>query len=177
MTWCGIQGHDAVVERLRRSMRLRRLASSYLFIGPPGIGKRTFALRLAQGLLCDRHDERERVRWGDSDERAAKESARRIHGRNAEQKANDDESTGVPQNEPQHPAMIGAYGESDRQLVMSSGDGSRDDAEDPHRDQEHGAERERADEHGGRALLPQRAADDIVHGPRLAHRDAGVHVS
>ena len=29
------------------------MASTFLFVGPPGIGKRTFALQLAQGLLCD----------------------------------------------------------------------------------------------------------------------------
>jgi DNA polymerase-3 subunit delta' len=52
MSWHGIFGHDAVVERFRRALRLGRLAGSYLFVGPPGIGKRSFALRLAQALLC-----------------------------------------------------------------------------------------------------------------------------
>jgi DNA polymerase-3 subunit delta' len=57
MVWCGIEGHDAVVERFRRSLRRGRLASSFLFIGPAGIGKRTFALKLAQALLCERGNE------------------------------------------------------------------------------------------------------------------------
>jgi DNA polymerase III subunit delta' len=59
MAWCGLEGHDAVVERFRRSLVRGRLASSYLFIGPPGIGKRAFAGRLAQGLLCERQAETE----------------------------------------------------------------------------------------------------------------------
>jgi DNA polymerase-3 subunit delta' len=52
MTWQGIIGHDVVVERFRRSLARGRLASTFLFVGPPGIGKRTFALKLAQSLLC-----------------------------------------------------------------------------------------------------------------------------
>lgn len=55
--WQGIYGHDAVVERFRRSLASGRLASSYLFLGPPGIGKRTFALKLAKALLCTNSDE------------------------------------------------------------------------------------------------------------------------
>lgn len=50
--WHGIQGHDEVVERFRRAIQRRRLASSFLFVGPEGIGKRRFALKLAQALLC-----------------------------------------------------------------------------------------------------------------------------
>jgi len=48
-----ILGHERVLERFRRSLERRRLASSFLFLGPPGIGKRTAALYLAQCLLCE----------------------------------------------------------------------------------------------------------------------------
>ncbi len=50
--WQGIVGHDAVAERFRQTLASGRLASTYLFVGPAGIGKRTFAERLAQTLLC-----------------------------------------------------------------------------------------------------------------------------
>lgn len=50
--WQGIYGHDDVVERFRRSIACGRLASTYLFVGPEGIGKRTFAEALAKALLC-----------------------------------------------------------------------------------------------------------------------------
>jgi DNA polymerase-3 subunit delta' len=50
--WHGILGHDAVVEQFRRTVAARRLASTYLFVGPPGVGKRRFALELARALLC-----------------------------------------------------------------------------------------------------------------------------
>src|SRR5256885_174218 len=54
MSWQSIRGHDRVVEKFRRALAKGRLASTFLFVGPPGIGKRTFALKLAQGLLCER---------------------------------------------------------------------------------------------------------------------------
>jgi DNA polymerase III subunit delta' len=54
MSWQGIEGHDDVVEQFRRSLERGRLASTFLFIGPAGIGKRTFAMKLAQTLLCER---------------------------------------------------------------------------------------------------------------------------
>jgi DNA polymerase-3 subunit delta' len=54
MAWQGIEGHDDVVERFRRCWARGRLASTFLFVGPAGIGKRTFAEKLAQALLCQR---------------------------------------------------------------------------------------------------------------------------
>jgi DNA polymerase-3 subunit delta' len=55
--WRGIYGHDAVVERFRRTLESGRLASTYLFVGPEGIGKRRFALELAHALLCNVSDD------------------------------------------------------------------------------------------------------------------------
>jgi DNA polymerase III subunit delta' len=52
MVWQTIHGHDEVAEQFRRALRRGRLASSFLFVGPAGIGKRTFALKLAQSMLC-----------------------------------------------------------------------------------------------------------------------------
>jgi DNA polymerase III subunit delta' len=49
-----LRGHDAVLAHFRRALARGRLASTFLFVGPAGIGKQTFALRLAQGLLCER---------------------------------------------------------------------------------------------------------------------------
>ena len=57
MTWQEIQGHDQVVEQFRQALRRGRLASTFLFVGPPGIGKHTFALKLAQALLCENSPE------------------------------------------------------------------------------------------------------------------------
>jgi DNA polymerase III subunit delta' len=54
--WQGILGHDAVAEQFRQSLAHGRLASSYLFLGPSGIGKRAFAVKLAQALLCQACD-------------------------------------------------------------------------------------------------------------------------
>ncbi len=57
MSWHGIDGHDDVVEQFRRALGRGRLASSFLFVGPAGIGKRTFALKLAQAMLCQTRPE------------------------------------------------------------------------------------------------------------------------
>lgn len=57
MAWQGIVGHDPVVEQFRRALSRGRLATSFLFAGPSGIGKRRFALTLAQALLCTRRPE------------------------------------------------------------------------------------------------------------------------
>jgi DNA polymerase-3 subunit delta' len=50
--WQGILRHDHVAEQFRTALRRGRLASTYLFVGPEGIGKRRFALALAKALLC-----------------------------------------------------------------------------------------------------------------------------
>jgi DNA polymerase-3 subunit delta' len=65
--WLTIEGHDAVVEQFRRTLAAGRLASTYLFLGPEGVGKRAFALRLAQTLLCQRNDPAEMAPCGQCD--------------------------------------------------------------------------------------------------------------
>ena len=52
-----LRGHDSVLDRFRRTIRAGRLASTFLFVGPPGIGKKSLALLLAQGMLCERRAE------------------------------------------------------------------------------------------------------------------------
>ncbi len=59
MTWQNIHGHDTIVEHFRRAMARGRLASSFLFAGPEGVGKRTFASKLAQAFLCQMRSEAE----------------------------------------------------------------------------------------------------------------------
>lgn len=57
MAWNEILNHESAFKRFQRSIERNRLANTYLFVGPPGIGKRTFALKLAQALLCEaNHD-------------------------------------------------------------------------------------------------------------------------
>jgi len=52
--WHGIDGHDRVVEQFRAALVRCRLASTFLFVGPAGVGRRMFALKLAQALLCQK---------------------------------------------------------------------------------------------------------------------------
>jgi DNA polymerase-3 subunit delta' len=54
MAWQGIEGHDAIAERFAAAHARGRIAGSYLFVGPPGVGKGTFALALAKSLACER---------------------------------------------------------------------------------------------------------------------------
>jgi DNA polymerase-3 subunit delta' len=54
--WQGVRDHDDVVEGFRRTLAAGRLASTYLFVGPDGVGKRMFALELAKSLLCSESD-------------------------------------------------------------------------------------------------------------------------
>jgi DNA polymerase III subunit delta' len=55
--WHGIIGHDKIVEQFRRALNRDRLASSFLFAGPSGIGKRSFSIKLAQAMLCQNRPE------------------------------------------------------------------------------------------------------------------------
>jgi DNA polymerase-3 subunit delta' len=57
MSWSDILNHESVLQRFRKSVQRSRLASTYLFVGPPGVGKRTFALKLAESLLCEHNPE------------------------------------------------------------------------------------------------------------------------
>src|SRR3954454_21414192 len=55
--WHSIRGHDRVVDDLRRALEQGRFPHAFLFVGPEGVGKRTFARTLAQALLCERAHE------------------------------------------------------------------------------------------------------------------------
>ena len=58
MSWHRIRGHDDVVERFRRALGCAAdWRAAFLFAGPAGVGKRTFALKLAQALLCQTRPE------------------------------------------------------------------------------------------------------------------------
>ncbi len=52
MLWKDLLGHEQQLEWFRTAAANNRLATSFLFVGPPGIGKRTFARLLAKSLLC-----------------------------------------------------------------------------------------------------------------------------
>jgi DNA polymerase-3 subunit delta' len=53
LAWQRLKGHEAQVEAFARAVRRGRLAHAYLFTGPSGVGKRTFAVELAKALLCE----------------------------------------------------------------------------------------------------------------------------
>lgn len=50
--WHDIEGHDRIAEQFRAALARDRLASTFLFVGPPGVGKKAFAIKLAESLLC-----------------------------------------------------------------------------------------------------------------------------
>lgn len=52
MAWQGIEGHDSVAAAFAGVEARGRIGGSYLFIGPPGVGKAAFAKALAKALTC-----------------------------------------------------------------------------------------------------------------------------
>jgi DNA polymerase-3 subunit delta' len=52
MSLNGLLGHDEIADQFRHALAQGRLAHTFLFVGPEGIGKRSFALALARALLC-----------------------------------------------------------------------------------------------------------------------------
>ena len=53
MGWNAIRGHDAARDQLRAAFAAGRLAHGFLFVGPAGVGKHTFATEFAKALLCE----------------------------------------------------------------------------------------------------------------------------
>ena len=53
MSWTEVLNHQLARERFERSLTNQRLGSTYLFVGPVGVGKHLFALKLAEALLCE----------------------------------------------------------------------------------------------------------------------------
>lgn len=52
MSFKNIVGHEAAIRLLKGPLAKDRLANSYLFTGPAGIGKRTLAIELVKALEC-----------------------------------------------------------------------------------------------------------------------------
>jgi DNA polymerase-3 subunit delta' len=52
VTFREVFGHDRVLERLRRSLAVGRVAHAYLFVGPAGVGKATVARAFSAALTC-----------------------------------------------------------------------------------------------------------------------------
>jgi len=52
MAWQGIEGHDEIAARFAAANARGRISGAYLFVGPPGVGKGTFALALAKAVVC-----------------------------------------------------------------------------------------------------------------------------
>lgn len=59
MNWDQLFGHRTQRDWFAHAIDKRRLGGAFLFVGPAGIGKRTFAKLLAKTILCEQHEARE----------------------------------------------------------------------------------------------------------------------
>lgn len=62
--WSTLIGHDKIKCWFEAAIRRGRLSGSFLFVGAPGIGKRTVAELVARTLLCERVDPAEMAPCG-----------------------------------------------------------------------------------------------------------------
>lgn len=53
MSWRQILGHEIGIAAIKSAWRRERLAHAYLFVGPAGVGKHTFARQLGKTILCE----------------------------------------------------------------------------------------------------------------------------
>ena len=56
MSSFGVVGHDRVKALLGRGLQEGRVPPALLFVGPEGVGKKTLALGVARGILCEGPD-------------------------------------------------------------------------------------------------------------------------
>jgi DNA polymerase-3 subunit delta' len=56
MSFKEIKGHDQAIYALKQDLEQGRLAASYLFLGPEGVGKRKTAVTLAKALNCQKEE-------------------------------------------------------------------------------------------------------------------------
>ncbi len=54
MDWNQLRGHAGPKAWFAAAIRQKRIGSGFLFVGPTGVGKHTFALLLAKTLFCER---------------------------------------------------------------------------------------------------------------------------
>lgn len=59
MNWDQLIGHQQQRDWFAHAIDKRRLGGAFLFVGPAGIGKRTFAKLLAKTVLCEAHEARD----------------------------------------------------------------------------------------------------------------------
>lgn len=55
MSWGTVRGHERPIQALRSAIQSGRMPHALLFVGPEGVGKRLFAMTLAQAMLCERN--------------------------------------------------------------------------------------------------------------------------
>lgn len=64
MRWGSVRGHEDQVRALHLAIQAGRLPHAFLFVGPEGIGKKLFAMTLAQALMCETNPELKLVPCG-----------------------------------------------------------------------------------------------------------------